>query len=85
MAWGFSWWSLSESVTDIMTIIFMIAAAGLLVRRFIQPEVRIVTTAYDYLVLIIAIAKTQRQLFLFLPCDGVGVEPGRQIRHWNQF
>ncbi|MFC1829388.1 TmcC family electron transfer complex membrane anchor subunit [Thermodesulfobacteriota bacterium] len=54
--WGFNWWSFSESVTDTMTIIFMVAATGLIIRRITQPEVRIITTAYDYLLLLIAVA-----------------------------
>ena len=54
--WGFSWWSLSESVTDYMTLLFFVAVAGLFVRRVVLPEVRIVNTAYDYLLLLIAAA-----------------------------
>lgn len=54
--WGFSWWSLSESVTDYMTLLFFVAIAGLIVRRVVLPEVRIVNTAYDYLLLLIAAA-----------------------------
>ncbi|MFH2220284.1 MAG: TmcC family electron transfer complex membrane anchor subunit [Pseudomonadota bacterium] len=54
--WGFSWWSLSESVTDYMTLLFFVAVAGLIVRRVVLPEVRIVNTAYDYLLLLIAAA-----------------------------
>ena len=54
--WGISWWSLSESVTDTMTIIFLVAATGLVIRRVALPEVRIVTTAYDFLLMLIAAA-----------------------------
>lgn len=54
--WGFSWFSLSESTTDYMTMIFFVAAAGLIIRRLALPEVRIVSTAYDYLLLLIAVA-----------------------------
>lgn len=54
--WGLSWWSLSESVADNMTLLFLIAALGMVCRRIILPEVRIVTSAYDYLLLLIATA-----------------------------
>ena len=54
--WGFSWWSLSEAATDYMTVIFLFAAIGLVIRRVIQPEVRIITTAYDFLLMLIAAA-----------------------------
>ncbi len=54
--WGLSWWSLSENLADNMTLIFLIAAIGMAFRRVILPEVRIVTSAYDYLLLLIATA-----------------------------
>jgi nitrate reductase gamma subunit len=54
--WGFSWWSLSETAADTMTVIFLVAAIGLVIRRVTQPEVRIITTAYDFLLMLIAAA-----------------------------
>ena len=46
---GIAWPSLSDKVVDTMTLVFMAAAVGLLIRRFVLPEVRIVTGCVDYL------------------------------------
>ena len=54
--WGISLWSLPEGLTDLMTIAVIIAAVGFVLRRIALPEVRIITTAYDYLIIAIAAA-----------------------------
>ena len=54
--WDISWWTLSETVADYVTLVFLLAAGALIYRRIVAPEVRIVTTAYDYLLLVIVIA-----------------------------
>jgi hypothetical protein len=53
---GFSLWTISECSADILTVGVMIAAVFLILRRNALPEVRIITTWYDYLVLAIAVA-----------------------------
>jgi len=45
-----------DAVADWGTVLFMIAAAVLLVRRLIRAEVRILTSPWDYLVLLITAA-----------------------------
>ena len=55
-ALGLSLWSLPEWVTDLLTLLTLICAAFLLGRRLFLARVRIITTAYDYLILLIAIA-----------------------------
>ncbi len=54
--WSISWWTLSETVADYMTLLMIVAGGGLLFRRIVAPEVKIVTTAYDYVLLAIALA-----------------------------
>ncbi len=54
--WNIRWWSLSETTADYMTLLLMAAVIFFFVRRIVAPEVRIVTTAYDYLLLAIAAA-----------------------------
>ena len=54
--WGFSFWTLSEGAADVLTVLVIVAALFLMLRRIALPEVRIITTAYDYLVLAIAVA-----------------------------
>lgn len=54
--WNITWWCLSEKIADYMTLVLIAAAIFLVVRRIVSPEVRIVTTAYDYLLLAIVTA-----------------------------
>jgi nitrate reductase gamma subunit len=54
--WGFSLWTLSEPVTDMLTILMLLAALLIFLRRYALPEVRILTTGQDLMVLAIAVA-----------------------------
>ena len=54
--WGISLWTIPDPVADVMTVAVMVAVLFLVLRRISFPEVRILTTAYDYLLLAIAIA-----------------------------
>lgn len=54
--WGFSFYTIPESVADFMTISVIVTAIFLVLRRIALSEVRILTTAYDYLILAIAVA-----------------------------
>ena len=53
---GFSLWSMSDGAADFMTCMVLVAAIFIIMRRNALPEVRIITTPYDYLVLAIAVA-----------------------------
>jgi len=55
-SWGLSLWSLPESITDVLTVVVLVCAAFFLARRLFLSRVRAITTAYDYLILLIAIA-----------------------------
>lgn len=54
--WGISLITIPEAAGDILTILVMISAGVFLARRLVLPEVRIITSAYDYLILTIAAA-----------------------------
>ena len=54
--WGIRLWTLPESVADILTLAAIFASVLIVLRRIALPEVRILTTAYDYLVIAIAVA-----------------------------
>jgi nitrate reductase gamma subunit len=54
--WGFSLWSMPEGLSDAMTIAVIASIVLLVMRRIALPEVRIITNAYDYLLLTIAAA-----------------------------
>lgn len=52
-SWNISWWSLSDSVADTMTLIVIAGCAFFLARRLMSPAVRFVTSASDYVLLAI--------------------------------
>jgi nitrate reductase gamma subunit len=54
--WGITWWSFSETTADYLTLLFVAAAVVLILRRLLLADMRIVTTAYDYLLLAIVAA-----------------------------
>ena len=54
--WGISLWTLPESVADGLTVIVIVSVLFLILRRVALPEVRLITTLYDYLLLAIAVA-----------------------------
>ena len=52
-AFGVTLWSIPDRLADGLTLVFLAAALFLFIRRRIRPEVRILTTAWDYALLII--------------------------------
>ena len=55
-SWGLSLWSLSESLTDSLTLVVLICVAFFLGRRLFLARVRAITSVYDYVILLIALA-----------------------------
>ena len=55
-SWGLSLWSLQESMTDVFTLVVLICVAFFLARRLFLARVRAITTLYDYVMLLIALA-----------------------------
>jgi nitrate reductase gamma subunit len=55
-SWGISWWTISDRTADWMTLLFFAAVIFLILRRITNPNVRLVTTFYDYVILAIAAA-----------------------------
>lgn len=53
---GFRLFSISNTTADVLTILMLGAALFLVLRRIALSEVRILTTWYDYLVLLITVA-----------------------------
>jgi nitrate reductase gamma subunit len=51
-AFGVSLWSLPDALADGLTLVLIAAAVFLFVRRRIRPEVRILTSPWDYALLI---------------------------------
>jgi len=50
---GWSLWSFSDELADILTIVMMAIMAFLFLRRLFRPEVRILTSAWDYTLLLL--------------------------------
>jgi nitrate reductase gamma subunit len=55
-SWGLSLWSLPESITDILTLVVLICVAFFLGRRLFLSRVRVITSLYDYAILLVALA-----------------------------
>lgn len=55
-SWGLSLFSLPESFSDRLTLVVLICGAYFLGRRLLLSRVRVITSIYDYLILLIAIA-----------------------------
>lgn len=51
-----NWWTLSDSVADIMALIVVACCGYFLWRRLVLPEAKFVTSASDYVVLAIVVA-----------------------------
>ncbi|MGA7563183.1 MAG: hypothetical protein WBW55_08275 [Desulfobaccales bacterium] len=54
--WGVNLPTLSMGLADVLTIAVMITAVCIAIRRLGLPEVRIVTTCYDFLLLLLSVA-----------------------------
>ncbi len=50
-SWQVQWWSLPESVADVMSILVVLGCVFFLVRRIVAPEVQNVTFLSDYVLL----------------------------------
>jgi nitrate reductase gamma subunit len=71
--WNISWWTLPESLAQVMTLIVIGGCVFFLIRRLTRPEVRYVTSASDYVILAIVAAPfvtgflAYYQLFAYQP------------------
>jgi nitrate reductase gamma subunit len=50
-SWGISLWSLPDTLSDLMTVILLVSIIFLVVRRLVRSEVRILTEAWDFVLL----------------------------------
>jgi nitrate reductase gamma subunit len=55
-AFGLSLWSIPDPLADALTIILIASAVFLIIRRIRRPEVRILTGAWDYALLLLTTA-----------------------------
>jgi len=55
-SWNISWYSIPDSLADLMTVIVILCCIFFLIRRIASPEVQYVTSASDYVILAIVAA-----------------------------
>jgi nitrate reductase gamma subunit len=55
-SWGVSWWTLPDSLSTVMTVIVIIGGIAFFLRRIADPTVRLVTTASDFVLIVLVIA-----------------------------
>ena len=55
-SWGLSLFSLPESFSDVLTLVVLICGAYFLWRRLFLARVRAISSIYDYIIILIAIA-----------------------------
>lgn len=55
-SWNISWVTVPDKAADYMTLVIIAAGIFFLIRRLTDPNVKILTTASDYIVLAIALA-----------------------------
>jgi nitrate reductase gamma subunit len=99
-SWGIGWWALPEQVSNIMTIIVIMAGIIFLLRRLSDPAVRYVTALSDYIILTVVLSpfvtglfayyqlfdyKTILTLHIFLGCLWLMIIPFTRIVHMMFF
>jgi nitrate reductase gamma subunit len=55
-AWDISWWTLSDPWADMMTLVVIAGCIFFFVRRIMLPEVRYLTTVWDFVILVLVAA-----------------------------
>jgi nitrate reductase gamma subunit len=55
-SWNISWWFLSDSTADMMTLVVIGGCVFFLVRRIVQPDVKFLTASSDFVLLAIVAA-----------------------------
>lgn len=54
-AFGVSLWSMPEEWADVLTMVLMVTVVFLALRRLVRPEVRILTSPWDYTLLLLTL------------------------------
>jgi nitrate reductase gamma subunit len=55
-SWGVSWWTLPDSLSKVMTVIVIIGGVAFIWRRIANPTVRFVTSASDFVLMVLVLA-----------------------------
>jgi len=68
-----SFWSFPDSLSDALTLLVIISGSFLLVRRIVRPEVRVLTEAIDYALLVLTLLPFVTGFFAFHQFGPYGV------------
>jgi nitrate reductase gamma subunit len=55
-SWGIRWWSLPQGLADTMTLVVIFSCLFFIIRRYVRPEVRNVSTLSDVLLALLVMA-----------------------------
>jgi nitrate reductase gamma subunit len=55
-SWGLSWWTLPNSMSVVMTILVILGGITFVLRRIAEPAVRFVSSAGDFILIILVLA-----------------------------
>jgi len=55
-SWGVSWWTLPDTLSKVMTIIVLVGGLTFVLRRIANPAVRFVTSASDFVLVLLVMA-----------------------------
>jgi nitrate reductase gamma subunit len=55
-SWGVSWWTLPDSLSKIMSLIVILGGLAFVLRRLANPTVRFVSSAGDFILVILVLA-----------------------------
>jgi nitrate reductase gamma subunit len=55
-AFNLSWWTLPDGLADVFTVVVILCCVYFLIRRLVAPEVKFVTSASDFVILVIVAA-----------------------------
>lgn len=77
-AFGIKPWSISDGTADVMTVVFLVCAAFLFARRLYRPEVRVLSSLWDYTLLVLTMLPF---LTGFLAFHQIGPYPFMMILH----
>jgi nitrate reductase gamma subunit len=50
-SWGMSFWSLPNTLSDVLTVTLLVSIIFFVVRRLVRSEVRVITETWDYVLL----------------------------------
>lgn len=64
-SWGIGWWTLPDSLSKVMTVIVIVGGIAFVMRRIMNPTVRLVSSASDFALVAVVLAPFVTGLLAF--------------------